>query len=154
VATPQDALANMNLFRGLVPEALERIAAIASQEAFKTNALIFKEGDVGDKLYLILEGKVRISRQLSGMGEEALAILGVGEAFGEMSLIDDTPRSADARAHEAVKLLVITREAFEDLLFIHKDLAFEILWNFIKTLSARLREANDKMAFMTMTGRF
>ncbi len=144
----------MNLFRGLVPEALERIAAIASQEAFKTNALIFKEGDVGDKLYLILEGKVRISRQLSGMGEEALAILGVGEAFGEMSLIDDTPRSADARAHEAVKLLVITREAFEDLLFIHKDLAFEILWNFIKTLSARLREANDKMAFMTMTGRF
>jgi CRP-like cAMP-binding protein len=154
VATPQDALANMNLFRGLVPEALERIAAIASQEAFKPNALIFKEGDVGDKLYLILEGKVRISRQLSGMGEEALAILGVGEAFGEMSLIDDTPRSADARAHEAVKLLVITREAFEDLLFIHKDLAFEILWNFIKTLSARLREANDKMAFMTMTGRF
>jgi len=144
----------MNLFRGLVPEALERIAAIASQEAFKANALIFKEGDVGDKLYLILEGKVRISRQLSGMGEEALAILGVGEAFGEMSLIDDTPRSADARAHEAVKLLVITREAFEDLLFIHKDLAFEILWNFIKTLSARLREANDKMAFMTMTGRF
>lgn len=154
MATPQDALANMNLFRGLVPEALERIAAIASQEAFKANAIVFKEGDVGDKLYLILEGKVRISRQLSGMGEEALAILGAGEAFGEMSLIDDTPRSADARAHEAVKLLVITREAFEDLLFIHKDLAFEILWNFIKTLSARLREANDKMAFMTMTGRF
>jgi CRP/FNR family cyclic AMP-dependent transcriptional regulator len=148
------ALANMHLFRGLVPEALERIAAIASQEAYAVGQFVFREGEVGDKLYLILEGKVRISRQLSGMGEEALAILGVGEAFGEMSLIDDTPRSADARAHENVKLLVITREAFEDLLFIHKDLAFEILWNFIKTLSGRLREANDKMAFMTMTGRF
>ncbi len=150
----QSALANMNLFRGLVPEALERIAAIASQETFAINQFVFREGEVGDKLYLILEGKVRISRQLSGMGEEALAILGPGEAFGEMSLIDDTPRSADARVHEAVKVLVITREAFEDLLFIHKDLAFEILWNFIKTLSGRLREANDKMAFMTMTGRF
>jgi CRP-like cAMP-binding protein len=148
------ALANMHLFRGLVPEALERIAAIASQEAYGPGHYIFREGEVGDKLYLILEGKVRISRQLSGMGEEALAILGVGEAFGEMSLIDDTPRSADARVHESCKLLVITREAFEDLLFIHKDLAFEILWNFIKTLSGRLREANDKMAFMTMTGRF
>jgi CRP/FNR family cyclic AMP-dependent transcriptional regulator len=148
------ALANMHLFRGLVPEALERIAAIASQEAFGPGHYVFREGEVGDKLYLILDGKIRISRQLSGMGEEALAILGVGEAFGEMSLIDDTPRSADARVHESAKLLVITREAFEDLLFIHKDLAFEILWNFIKTLSGRLREANDKMAFMTMTGRF
>jgi len=144
----------MHLFRGLVPEALDRIAAIASQEAHGPGHFVFREGEVGDKLYLILEGKVRISRQLSGMGEEALAILGVGEAFGEMSLIDDTPRSADARVHESCKLLVITREAFEDLLFIHKDLAFEILWNFIKTLSGRLREANDKMAFMTMTGRF
>jgi len=150
----QDALANMNLFRGLVPEALERIAAIASQESHESGAYVFREGEVGDKLYLILEGKVRISRQLSGMGEEALAILGPGEAFGEMSLIDDTPRSADARVHERTKLLVITREAFEDLLFIHKDLAFEILWNFIRTLSGRLRDANDKMAFMTMTGRF
>jgi CRP/FNR family transcriptional regulator, cyclic AMP receptor protein len=51
-------------------------------------------------------------------------------------------------------LLVITREAFEDLLFLHKDLAYEILWNFVKTLSGRLREANDKMAFMTVTARF
>jgi CRP-like cAMP-binding protein len=144
----------MHLFRGLVPEALDRIAAIASQEAYAVGHYVFREGEVGDKLYLVLDGKIRISRQLSGMGEEALAILGVGEAFGEMSLIDDTPRSADARVHENAKLLVITREAFEDLLFIHKDLAFEILWNFIKTLSGRLREANDKMAFMTMTGRF
>jgi CRP-like cAMP-binding protein len=97
---------------------------------------------------------VRISRNLSGVGEEALAILGAGEAFGEMSLIDDTPRSADAHVHETCRLLVITREAFEDLLFIHKDLAFEILWNFVKILSQRLRETNDKMAFLTISGRF
>ena len=148
------ALSRIRLFEGIAPAGLQQIAAIAREESYRVGDVVFHEGEPGDKLYLILEGKVRISRQLSGMGEEALAILGVGEAFGEMSLIDDTPRSADARAHEAVKLLVITREAFEDLLFIHKDLAFEILWNFIKTLSARLREANDKMAFMTMTGRF
>ena len=115
---------------------------------------MFHEGEIGDKLYLILDGKVRISRNLPGMGEEALAVLGAGEAFGEMSLIDDTPRSADALVHERTRLLVITREAFEDLLFLHKDLAYEILWNFVKTLSGRLREANDKMAFMTVTARF
>jgi CRP-like cAMP-binding protein len=154
MADVQQALASMNLFQGLTSEGLERIAAIAGEESHGLASFVFREGEMGDKLYLILEGKVRISRELPGMGEEALAVLGPGESFGEMSLIDDTPRSADARVHERCRLLVITREAFEDLLFVHKDLAYEILWNFVKTLSGRLREANDKMAFMTVSARF
>ena len=154
MADVNQALANMNLFRGLAIEGLDRIAAIAGEESHATGSYVFREGETGDKLYLILSGKVRISRNLPGMGEEALAVLGPGESFGEMSLIDDTPRSADALVHEDARLLVITREAFEDLLFVHKDLAYEILWNFVKTLSGRLREANDKMAFMTVTARF
>jgi len=148
------ALANMNLFRGLSADGLERIAAIAGEESHAAGSFVFREGEMGDKLYLILDGKVRISRNLPGMGEEALAVLGPGESFGEMSLIDDIPRSADAVVHERARFLVITREAFEDLLFVHKDLAYEILWNFVKTLSGRLRDANDKMAFMTVTSRF
>lgn len=148
------ALGTIHLFRGLAPRGLERIAAIAGEETYERNTLVFREGDAGSKLYLILEGKVRISRNLAGMGEEALAVLGPGEAFGEMALIDDTPRSADAHVHESCRLLVISREAFEDLLFIHKDLAYEILWNFVKILSHRLRDANDKMAFLSVTGRF
>jgi CRP/FNR family transcriptional regulator, cyclic AMP receptor protein len=154
MADVHQALANMNLFRGLSADGLERISAIAGEEAHQANSFVFREGEMGEKLYLILEGKVRISRNLPGMGEEALAVLGPGESFGEMSLIDDTPRSADAVVHERARFLVITREAFEDLLFVHKDLAYEILWNFVKTLSGRLRDANDKMAFMTVTSRF
>lgn len=150
----QAALGTIHLFHGLTARGLSRIAAIAGEEAHAANTLVFREGELGDKLYLILDGKIRISRNLAGMGEEALAVLGPGEAFGEMALIDDVPRSADAHVHEKCRLLVITREAFEDLLFIHKDLAYEILWNFIKILSHRLREANDKMAFMSVTGRF
>jgi CRP-like cAMP-binding protein len=150
----QTALGSIHLFRGLSPRSLERIAAIAGEERHEPGSMVFREGELGDKLYFVLEGKIRISRNLAGMGEEALAILGPGDAFGEMSLIDDTPRSADAHVHEPCRLLVITREAFEDLLFIHKDLAYEILWNFIKILSQRLRETNDKMAFMSITGRF
>jgi CRP-like cAMP-binding protein len=148
------ALASIHLFRGLTTRGLERIAAIAEDETHEANTLVFREGDPGSKLYLILEGKVRISRNLAGMGEEALAVLGPGEAFGEMSLIDDASRSADAHVHERCRMLVISREAFEDLLFIHKDLAYEILWNFVKTLTQRLRETNDKMAFLSVTGRF
>jgi CRP-like cAMP-binding protein len=148
------ALGTIHLFRGLAPRGLEQIATIATEERHEAELLIFREGDVGQKLYLILEGKVRISRSLAGMGDETLAVLGPGEAFGEMSLVDDTARSADAYVHEPCRLAVITREAFEDLLFLHKELAYEILWNFVRILSQRLRETNDKMAFLSATGRF
>ena len=150
----QAALANTQLFRGLTSRGLDLIAAIATEELHAQGTLVFREGDPGRKVFLVREGKVRISRNLAGMGEEALAVLGPGEAFGEMALFDDTPRSADAHAHERCRLLGITREAFEELLFVHKDVATEILWNFVKLLSHRLRETNDKMAFLSVTGRF
>lgn len=149
-----DALSKIHIFDGIAREGLERIASLASEVSYRLGDVIFREGDGGGALYLILEGKVRISREVSGMGEEALAVLSAGDAFGEMALIDDFPRSADARVHERCRLLVIEKEALEDLLFLHKELAYEILWNFVKTLSARLRETNDKMTFLSVTGKF
>jgi CRP/FNR family cyclic AMP-dependent transcriptional regulator len=148
------ALGKVDLFSGIRPEGLERIAAICSEQSFRVGDVVFREGEVGDKLYLILEGKVRISREVSGMGEEALAVLGPGQAFGEMALIDEFPRSADARVHERCRLLMLTKEQLEDLLLLEKDLAYEILWNFVRILSARLRETNDKMTFLSVTGKF
>jgi CRP-like cAMP-binding protein len=149
-----EALAKIDVFRELHTEGIERLAAVCAEESYRVGEVIFKEGDIGDKLYLILEGRVRISRDVSGMGEEALAILGPGAAFGEMSLIDDVPRSADARVHERCRLLVLTTSALEDLLVLDTDLAYEILWNFVRILSARLRETNDKMTFLSVTGKF
>jgi len=89
-----------------------------------------------------------------GIGEEALAILKGGDYFGEMALIDDFPRSADARIHETARLFVISKEQLEQLLFIDRDLAYELLWNFVRTLSNRLRETNDKMTFLAASSRF
>ena len=148
------ALSTINLFEGIDPRGLRDIATIASEESHRLGEVIFKEGDTGGALYMILEGKVRVSREVSGMGEEALAVLGAGDAFGEMALIDDFPRSADVRVHERCRLLVISKEALEDLLFLNRDLAYEILWNFVKILSSRLRETNDKMTFLSVTGKF
>lgn len=149
-----EALGKIRVFDSISPEGLDLLASIAREESYRGSDIIFKEGSTGGELYLILEGKVRISRDVSGMGEEALAVLGPGDAFGEMSLIDDFPRSADARVHERCRLLVLEKDAMEDLLFLEKDLAYEILWNFVKILSARLRETNDKMTFMSVTGKF
>ena len=118
-----ERLSKVALFSGLTRPALELIARIAAEETHGLGTLIFEHGQPGDKLYVILEGRVRISRNVPGMGEEALAILGPGAVFGEMALIDAAPRSADARIHERCRPLALPTEGFEDLLFLPKTSA-------------------------------
>ena len=156
MAAPEvtDALANIQLFRGIAPRGLETLAAITREQSYGKGEFVFREGAPGTSLYLLLSGKVRISKNVAGMGEEALAVLGPGDVFGEMSIIDDSPRSADAIVHETCRLLVLEKEPLEDLMFLHKDIAYEMLWNVVRTLSSRLRETNDKMTFMSTTGKF
>ena len=149
-----DQLRKVGLFAGLKPEALDLIAQVATEESHALGTKIFQHGDAGDKLYLILEGKVRISREVPGMGEEALAVLGPGQVFGEMALLDESPRSADARVHERCSLLAIPKDGFDDLLFLHKDLAYEVLWCIVRMLVRRLRETTDKLTFLSISGKF
>jgi CRP-like cAMP-binding protein len=69
-----------------------------------------------------------------------------------MAMIDDSPRSADARAHTACALGVIKREDLDQLMFVDKDLAYDLLWNFCRTMAARLRETNEKIkAFFALS---
>jgi len=147
-------LARVNLFSGLPPVYLRRIAGIGEMEAHARGARIFEEGTPGDKVYIILDGAVRISRQVPGMGEETLAVLKTGDYFGEMALIDDFPRSADAIAHERCRLFIISKDHLADLLFVDRDLAYDLLWTFVRTLASRLRETNDKMTFLAVSSKF
>ncbi len=150
----EEILAQIDLFSGLPSLHLKRVAEIGQEVSYKTGKRMFDEGEVGDKFYLILEGAVRISRTVPGMGEEALAVLGLGNYFGEMSLIDDAPRSAAALAHENCRLFEIGRKDLEELLFVDRDMAYEFLWNVVRTLSRRLRATNDKMTFLATTSKF
>jgi CRP-like cAMP-binding protein len=103
-------------------------------------------------MFIIARGKVRISKLVPGVGEEALAILEEGQYFGEMSLIEDGPRSAEAFAHASCELYELSREKLDQVMFTDKDLAAVILWTFVRTLSARLRETNDKIrAFFALS---
>ena len=149
-----EILAQIDLFNGLPQGHMRRVVDIGIEEQYKSSATIFSEGEPGDKFYLIVEGAVRISRIVPGMGEEALAVLRPGNYFGEMSLIDDAPRSATAMCHEKCRLFVVNRRDLEDLLFVDRDLAYELLWNWVRTLSRRLRATNDKMTFLATTSKF
>ena len=152
--SPLEVLHEVDLFQGLPEDHLERVAALGSEKQIKKGAQVFAEGDNGDTFYIILEGAVRVSRIVPGMGEEALAVLRPGAYFGEMSLIDDDPRSATVIAHESLRLFAIKRRDLEDLLFVDRDLAYELLWNFVRTLSRRLRATNDKMTFLATSNKF
>ncbi len=147
-------LKKVALFEGLTHSQLQRVAAIARPRGYEAGACLFREGDTGRDMFILLQGKVRISQQVPGMGEEALAILEKGQYFGEMSVIEDIPRSADAFAHTSCTLWVIEREQLDQLMFTDKDLAYVLLWSFVRTLSVRLRETNEKMKTFLALSRF
>ena len=150
-----EALRACHLFETLSTAQLGQVAAIASPRELEAGAAVFREGDAGDEMYVVLSGRVRISKMVKGVGEEALTILEAGSYFGEMAMIDDAPRSADALAHTPCSLAVVKREDLERLMFVDKELAYALLWTFVRTLSTRLRETNDKIqGFFAMVGPF
>jgi hypothetical protein len=101
LAEREAQLAKVPFFDGLTPEALTMIAHVTTEETHPYGTRLFQYGDLGDKLYIILEGKVRISREVAGMGEEALAVLGAGEVFGEMAS-STSPLGRPARLRTSV----------------------------------------------------
>ncbi len=85
------------------------------REHFEPNETIFREGDWGDSLYIIVDGEVEITRDVPGRGDVPLARLGRGECFGEMGLVRQMPRSATVRTVTRVNVLAIDRHAFQAL---------------------------------------
>ncbi len=143
----------IQLFEELSDEELSELAGICHKEVFKAGEKVFEEGAIGDKFYMIEKGEVRISKIIQGIGEEALVVLKEGTYFGEMALIDEAPRSATAICNINTVLIVIDKDDFERLLHDNHDLAYRLLWTFVKTLSVRLRETNEKIkSFFAMTG--
>jgi len=132
--------------QGLSAQELRLLATYSQEERFDAEALIFAEGERGDKLYIVVDGQVRISRLVPGMGEECLTILGRGEVFGEMALIDEQPRSADARAHtEGCTVFSVSRSVLQEVLAMDPDAAVQFLTLLCRLLCRRLRAMNNRL---------
>ncbi len=148
------ALRKVDLFGGLHENHLERIASVGRLISYDSGTHIFSEGDEGNAFFIVLVGEVRISRILSGIGEENLAVLPAGHHFGEMSLVTDSPRSASAIANSQCQVFSLGRTEFQDLLFVDRDIAYVVLWRFVQTLSQRLSASNDKMTLLASASMF
>ena len=138
-------LKKVALFQYMTAAELLKLSSALREARYSANTHIFHEGNQGSGMFIIIDGKVRISKTVPGIGEEAMAILEPGSYFGEMSLIEDRPRSADAIAHSDCQLYELSREQFDYLTFIDKEITMKLLWSFVRTLSDRLRETNAKM---------
>ena len=142
--------------RGLSAAEMKLLATFSSEERFSEGSMIFREGEKGDKLYIVLDGRVRISKFIPGVGEEALTVLDRGDFFGEMALIDDKPRSADAKAHEQdATVLSIDRATLNEILSMDPHASLQFLNLLCRMISRRLREINDKIVqWKYMSGGF
>jgi CRP-like cAMP-binding protein len=122
------------------------LTTLSKEKKLAPQQVVFHEGEMGNEMYVVLEGRVMISKYIPGAGEEALAFLERGDYFGEMALIDNEPRSADARAHdEGAVVLAIPREVLEGFLDINKLSSPRLLSILCNLVASRLRELDEKI---------
>lgn len=149
--TPIHVLKKIPLLASLTEADQENLASLMKHKAIRKGELLFRQGDEGTALYIILQGRIKISvsRRTDTV---TLAILGQGEFFGEMALLDDLPRSADAMALEDSQLYALNRKDFLSFLKNNEKAVHAIL----DSLSFRLRKTDNllaEMCFLNLSAR-
>ena len=141
-----DFLATVPLFNGLDRVELERFAEVTREKSYPKGSVILFEDDPGDSLFVVRDGRVKVVLIGEDGREVILGVLGVGEYFGELSLIDDRPRSAHVIAMEDSNLLVLRREDFRKRV----ESSPSVAWSLLTELSRRLRRADDKIGGLVL----
>ena len=140
LALKREVLANMPLFSRLTERELLRVMQAVEVREYKDGDAVIREGDKGDELFIVLEGKVRVSR-----GEQVLTHLGPGEHVGEMALIRSVPRSATVSSVGPAELIAIRRADFFEILRKEHEIAVKMLWQFLGVLADRLDQTSSEL---------
>jgi CRP/FNR family transcriptional regulator, cyclic AMP receptor protein len=128
-------------FSGLEPDALDAISKLCRPRSLDATETLFLKGDVGDALYAVRRGRIRIGTGTDAGRRLTLNILGPGDVFGEVALLDGRPRTADAVATEPSELFMVQRRDFLDLLERRPKLAVQI----VELLCERIRWMSERM---------
>lgn len=139
-------LQRVPLFSQLSAVELQRVVDVARERAYPRNSVILFEDDPGDALFVVATGQVKVVLIGEDGREVILSVMGPGEFFGEMSLLDDEPRSAHVIAMEDSSLAVLRREDFEAILTATPQIALALL----RELSRRLRRADEKVGSLVL----
>ena len=129
-------LKTVDLFQDIPGELLSQVSQISKAKNYDNGEIIFKDGDIGDSMFIVLEGKISITK-----GDKEIALLDKGASLGEMALLDNENRSANAIAKDDSILLKINQDVFYELMESNADIMKQI----IKLLTGRIRTANTKL---------
>ena len=146
------AMARSPIFQGMEPDELTPIAEAMVRRRYRRGEVIFHEGDPGDSLHVLVEGRVKIGRA-SAEGEEAIVvILSPGDTFGAIVLLDGASRSATATAIEPTETLTMARSTFTELV----DGSAAFRWHVLGGVAKVVRRITDQLAeahFLDLAGR-
>ncbi len=139
-------LKRVPLFSGLTDSQIERLAAGSVRRNFPRGRTIVAEGEPSQSLYVLLSGRAKVQRSDTEGKEVILSVLGSGECFGEMSLIDDAPRSASVITLESSDFISIAKDSFKSVLVSSPEISLRIMKGLVK----RLREADKKIETLAL----
>jgi CRP/FNR family transcriptional regulator len=143
----ESVLARAPLFAALDAESSAALEAMLTSRTLERGHVVFREGDTGDRLFLVIEGKVKISRAAADGRENLLAVLGSSEMFGELSLFDPGPRTATVTTVTEATLASLDHDDLRPLLTERPGVAVQLL----QALAQRLRRTNEAMADLVFT---
>ncbi|MBN9462768.1 MAG: cyclic nucleotide-binding domain-containing protein [Burkholderiales bacterium] len=139
-------LRRVPLLSSLNDQQIEALAAGSTRRNFPKGRTIVSEGEPSQSLYILLSGRAKVQRSDSEGKEVILAVLGSGDFFGEMSLIDDAPRSASVITLESCDFMSIAKDSFKSMLMQSNEMCLAVM----KGMVARLREADQKIETLAL----
>ena len=138
-------LRSLIFFGSFTDQELEAVSRIVEKKSYADNTAIFLEGLPGESLYILTEGKVKISKMLAEGEEKEIAVLSSGDSFGELALLDSGPRLATARVREAAEVMTIRNNDVTALMTSEPLIYSKLVCNIAKQFTARLRDSSDRI---------
>lgn len=143
----EDTLAKAGIFQGVDPDAAMALGSQLETVEYPRGSAIFSEGELGDRLYVILSGKVKLGRHSADGRENLLAVMGPSDMFGELSVFDPGPRTSSATAVTDVTLATMERNSMLQWIRLRPEIAEQLL----RVLARRLRRTNNSLADLIFT---
>ena len=143
----EETLARAGIFQGVEPAAAEALASTLEAVEFPRGHVVFAEGEPGDRLYIILSGKVKLGRKSPDGRENLLGIFGPSDMFGELSIFDPGPRTSTATTVTEVRLTSMDRPALRQWIATRPEIAEQLL----RVVARRLRRTNGMLADLIFT---
>jgi CRP-like cAMP-binding protein len=147
-----EVLARAGLFQGVSPEDADALAGSFKVAEISRGTVLFTEGEMGDSLYIVLSGKVKLGRRSSDGRENLVAVMGPSDQFGELSLFDPGPRTATAVAVTDARVAVLPKEALVQWVSQRPEIGLQL----VRVIARRLRRTNTMLAdliFVDVPGR-